>query len=422
MHRLTLTDRKIKALKPAKAGERPILWDALVPSFGIRSTDKGSHTFGVVARFGSSKHPTWRAIGDVRTVALPDARATARTWLTQLKSGIDPRAVEEAKRKAEEEKRRAEEGAAQAIFGAVVEVFLAEYVHGRKLRTTAAIERRIRNELLPHWADRSVHTITRDDVEDLLLRIVKRPALRYAHSILDDCKMFFGWLVDVVDRRKPYKLQASPCDRIKPTKLIGPKNIRTRVLGDQELRTLWKAADTVGYPIGPLVQMLALTGCRLNEVAGARWREIGNELWVVPAERFKSNAEHRVPITPALATLLSSLPRFKSGECLFSFCFGKTPVANFSSAKRQIDEHMGDVQHWSFHDIRRTVRTRLAALRVPDHVAEVAIGHGRKGLARVYDQHRYDTEVRDAMTAWSNMLRNIVAPAPNVVALDSARA
>ena len=41
------------------------------------------------------------------------------------------------------------------------------------------------------------------------------------------------------------------------------------------------------------------------------------------------------------------------------------------------------------HDIRRTVRTRLSSLRVSERVAEMVIGHGKKGLARVYDQHEF---------------------------------
>jgi integrase len=61
------------------------------------------------------------------------------------------------------------------------------------------------------------------------------------------------------------------------------------------------------------------------------------------------------------------------------------------------------------HDLRRTVRTRLSELRVPEHVAELVIGHARKGLARIYDQHRYADEMREALQAWAVRLRAIVA-------------
>jgi integrase len=73
---------------------------------------------------------------------------------------------------------------------------------------------------------------------------------------------------------------------------------------------------------------------------------------------------------------------------------------------------------WVIHDLRRTLRTHLSALRIPDHIAEMVIGHGRQGLQRVYDQHRYLDEMREALTLWSARLRSIVEPPPaNVVAI-----
>jgi hypothetical protein len=39
------------------------------------------------------------------------------------------------------------------------------------------------------------------------------------------------------------------------------------------------------------------------------------------------------------------------------------------------------------------MRTHLSALQVPDAVAEMVIGHGRKGLQRVYDQHQYGDDL-----------------------------
>ena len=49
MPKRTLTDRFLKSLKPAGAGKRYIEWDALVPSLGVRVTDKGKITFVLVA-------------------------------------------------------------------------------------------------------------------------------------------------------------------------------------------------------------------------------------------------------------------------------------------------------------------------------------------------------------------------------------
>jgi hypothetical protein len=64
------------------------------------------------------------------------------------------------------------------------------------------------------------------------------------------------------------------------------------------------------------------------------------------------------------------------------------------------------------------MRTRLSSLRIPSEIAEMCIGHAKKGLARIYDQHAYETEMREAMNAWAGLLRSIVSPTPsNVIAI-----
>ena len=51
------------------------------------------------------------------------------------------------------------------------------------------------------------------------------------------------------------------------------------------------------------------------------------------------------------------------------------------------------------------------------------IGHGRKGIQRVYDQHTYEAEMREALELWAARLRDIVTPPPsNVVRLKKERA
>src|SRR5262249_20886171 len=131
---------------------------------------------------------------------------------------------------------------------------------------------------------------------------------------------------------------------------------------------------------------------------------------------FKSNATHLVPLSGQAIGVLESLPRFLKGDRLFSTTFGEKPVGGFSKAKARLDvrlkEQLGTVPPWVIHDIRRTVRTGLASLRVPDMVAEMIIGHGRKGLQRVYDQHTYEAEMREALEMWAARLRDIVTPPP----------
>jgi hypothetical protein len=53
------------------------------------------------------------------------------------------------------------------------------------------------------------------------------------------------------------------------------------------------------------------------------------------------------------------VPRFNSGDHVFSTTFGKSPVRGFSALKRRLPALDGE---WVIHDIRRSVRTNLSAL------------------------------------------------------------
>src|SRR4029077_14434745 len=90
MAKRVLNDRIIKALKPAAAGTRREIWDALVPGLGIRVTETGAKSFVLATRYPGAKNPTRRALGGYGELTLEQARAKAREWLRLIEKGIDP--------------------------------------------------------------------------------------------------------------------------------------------------------------------------------------------------------------------------------------------------------------------------------------------------------------------------------------------
>lgn len=62
------------------------------------------------------------------------------------------------------------------------------------------------------------------------------------------------------------------------------------------------------------------------------------------------------------------------------------------------------------HDLRRTVRSGLSALRVPHNVAEAVLAHRQGGVVGTYDTHQYLDERREALTAWAERIADIVNP------------
>jgi integrase len=411
----TLTDRAIKSLgkKPAKPGKTYDVPDAIVPGLAVRVMPSGLRSFVLITRFPGRRNPTRRSLGAYGAITLDTARERARVWLDLIRRGIDPRV--------EEERQRTDELRKQAhTFAAVAEEFIK--VHVSKTRQAAAVELSIRKEFIARWGERPIAGITWHDILTVIDAAVGRGAPYQAHNLLAYAKSLFNWAVS----RPDYGLETSPCDRLKPKQIIGKKQARQRILSDAEIRALWSSAETMGYPYGPLIKLLLITGQRLNEVARASWGEfdLDKRLWSIPAERMKAGAAHTVPLTAEAIKVLQELPRFK-GDRLFSTTYGEVPVNGFSKAKNRLDdlmaERLGTVEEFRFHDIRRTMRTGLSALPVPDMVRELVIAHAQPGLHKVYDQHKYDDEKRHALNLWAVAMRDIVEPAP-VVALSKARA
>jgi len=411
--RRLLADKFVRGLRPAAPGQRDRYWDSKVPGFGVQVTDRGAKSFIVYARI--QKVPVRLFLGDASKMGLAAARKKARAWLDLIEQGVDPREVARQAELAAQRSRR-------TTFAAVCEAWLAEAVRDQQ-RKAAEVERDVRREFVARWGNRPIAEITALDVRNAI-REVKARAPAQARNLLGYAKRLFGWAV----AQHAFGLDESPAERLRPKDIVGKKTVRHRVLTDAELCALWRAAGRLSYPLGPLFQVLALTGQRKSEVAEARWREfdLQKRLWTIPAERMKGEAAHVVPLVDEVIAILNALPRFKKGDHLFSTTYGAKPVNGFSKAKARLDAAMaaelgGPADPFVIHDVRRTMRTGLSALPIPDNVRELVIAHARPGLHKVYDQFAYLEEKRHALTLWAARLRSIVEPPPdNVVALRGA--
>lgn len=362
-----LTEAMLDGLRPQ--AKRYIVMDSVAAGLGVRVSTSGRKAFVMVARF-SGKNPTIRSLGKI---TLDEARDKAHAWRKQLTRGVDPKRPN------------------ASSFGSTAEKFFDHIRHQRRAHDA---ERIVRRELKAWW-NKPLSSITRRDVIDAIDAVKVRGRDCMAHHLLAHMRRVFNYAIG------RDMLEYSPCDRLRASSLIGERVVRKRVLSDDEILALWRASERIGYPYGPLWQLLLVTGQRRSDVANARWSEfdIDNSIWTIPPERFKSDSTHIVPLTQLAKDIIATLPR--EGDKLFC-------VNGFGKAKERLDRNMGRPVPFVIHDLRRTVRTRLSSLRVPSEVAEMVIGHGKKGLARVYDQHHYLPEMRDALERWDECLRSII--------------
>ena len=142
------------------------------------------------------------------------------------------------------------------------------------------------------------------------------------------------------------------------------------------------------------------------------WSEVDGATWTIPPERAKNRIENRVPLGPMALETLEQAKVFSTAGCDFVFPSSyKTDHALSRAAMgKAINRHwseMGIETAFTPHDLRRTVRTGLAALGVSDVVAERVLGHKLQGLLAVYNRHSYDQEKRQALQLWEAHLATI---------------
>jgi integrase len=250
-----------------------------------------------------------------------------------------------------------------------------------------------------------------------------------AGALLTLIKRFFAWAIDA----QVYGLTASPCDRLKVKSVAGEMRSRDRRLNDNEVFAFWRATGRMGHPVGSVYRVLLLAGLRLNEAAELSWPEVGDDVITIPASRMKGRegkaVEHSVPLTQAMQDVIASVPRIKGAPFLFSLKAGKKPVTMTGTMKADLDRRMlrtlralahrrGEDHHavelppWVNHDLRRTVRSGLSALRVPHNVAEAVLAHRPPGIVGTYNLHQYADEKREALEAWAQHVASIVEPQP----------
>jgi integrase len=390
MPRVKLTKTVIDALPiPTKD---IVHWDIGCPGFGVKVTPKGRKVFIVLFRTaGAGLRLRKYTIGSYGQVTLNQARVTAQKVFAAKLEGRDLAAEKKASRR-------------RMIADRVddlLEAFIAQHVSQN--RTAPEISRMLRREVGSAWGSRSIHEISKRDVIDIVNAIEQRGAPVAANKALKSIKTFFRWCIGraVLDR--------SPADGVPlPAKQVA----RDRVLSDVELAQIILAARQIGGPYGDIVEVLALTGQRREEVARCTWDEIDlkTRTWKLSSDRTKNAKSHEVHLSDPVIAVLSRAQ--KQGKFVFSRS-GDNSFQDFSSAKREIDDLSG-VIGWRLHDLRRTCVSGMARLGVAPHVADKILNHQAgtiSGVAAVYQRHDFLAERREALAKWGTHVRQIIGTA-----------
>jgi integrase len=412
-------------------------FDAAFPGLALRITDKGRKSWSLFYRLnGRLRRFT---IGRYPAIKPAQARRDAIAALERVRQGIDP---------AEEKRTRRDTRSPEVeTFDALARDYLDRHV---KRNSAAATYQEAKRDLgynvLPKWRNRTLASITRRDVVDLIDGLVARGVEVQANRTLARLRALFNWAVEK-DR-----LPASPADRVKPpTK----ERSRDRALADDEIRWFSHGCDEIGWPFGPICKLLLLTAQRRDEVGGMRWSELDldERTWTQPRQRAKSDRGHEVPLSDAAIDILRSLPRVVATDALVFTTTGTTAASGFGNAKRRLDAAMVkarrrslglpeededyrkaiglppdkplpvEIPDWRLHDLRRTAATGMARLKIPPHVVDKILNHSGgeiRGVAAVYNRFAYLEERRAALQTWGQFVDSLISP-PQLNVLSLAK-
>jgi integrase len=395
-----LTVKALENIKPCEA--RKEIPDGLVRGLFFIMQPSGKASWAV--RYRATGQPRKLTLGTYPAIDLKAARDLGAEALVKVARGDDPAAEKQAAKIAERVP------ANHDLVEKVAEQFIVRHIRATMRPSWAReAERMVRKEIIGAWKGRKLCEIRKADIHALLDSIVDRPAPIVANRTLATFRRMCSWA------RQRGMIETSPCADVEPP---APEKSRDRVLSGEELRIVWQASEALGWPFGALVQLLILTGQRLAEVAEMRWSEIDftSKTWTLPKERCKNGQAHQIPLSPQALAILESLPHIV-GERDFVFTTnGKTAVSGFSKARARLGAALPDAPHWTFHDLRRTAATGMAALGVNIPVIERVLNHvsgSFAGIVGVYQRHGFDDEKRRALDAWAAHVERLLSGKPD---------
>jgi integrase len=420
--------KNIRAGRPPELAQREEhYYDPALPNFYIRLLNTGVATWTVQwKRLGRQKKI---AIGNVLVLDRPEAITSAKQLLAKMTLGLlDPH-----------EARRERMRANKVTFATLVPVFLERKIRQGKLRPSTSREWK---HYLTGYHFEPLHNLPIDEITGEQIQTqIDQVAIQSGNTSSVNCwavmSVFFKWAHKTGKLPKGHH---NPMLNVEQPKRNAP---RERVLTDDEIRLIWKTCEAwevqaihdrqirasgttyrarqvhgrkgrETHPDFPReVMLLFLTGCRAQEIGDLQWSEVDldNGELSIPAARIKNEKDLCNPLSDLAVQILRRVERRPDRDNIFGYA--TRAGHNIAGTQYKINKRIADAggtppKNWTIHDIRRTVRSNLSALKVPKDIAERLLGHRREKIVDTYDKYEQWPEKRQALAMWEARLRAII--------------
>lgn len=402
----SLTDALVQNLKPTRGQEgwREIV-DGGCRGLYLRISPSGEKVWAMRAKIGGKRQR--HTLGGYPTVSLGEARNRAKEYRSAGRDGMRPQEID-AKRKAASMTMTI----AHAEYLAAMEAALRP--HTKRLKRDM-----FAHHIEPQIGSRLIGSIRKLDIVEVGEAVAAKGFATQVNRVYSEVMALLRWC-----EQKGY-IDAVPSLRRKDMQKVGAakERPRNRTLTDAEVVALWNQIAGMGDLTSDFARLLLLTGQRLSEVREMTWEEIdlGQALWVIPGSRYKTSLDHAVPLSDPVLRILRA--RWTDGAKGYVLAGTKEGQAfnGHASAMKRIRKKFDGRADFTWHDLRRTMRSKLSHLGVEERTAEMTIGHLPQGMVKVYDMHERLDERRAALDAWAEFVERLVNGGSNVIPFAAAQ-
>lgn len=307
----------------------------------------------------------------------------------------------------------------------LVELYLTQFIEDRKingkkisgarnLKGQSEVRRTLYNDPVRVLGKKTASQVNRKDVINLVMEIVNRGSNVQAGNVLREFSAAFEFSIGLGyfddSFANPALLAKSSLSQtgIRLTSQRGKRN-----LSEQELLKLllWLPQSAYTLTQKNVIRLALWTGCRTGEICAAKWSDFDLEKGTWHLKATKTDVERFVQLSTQAVAFLKQLT-LVTGDYLFASSKTGKPIQQKTLTEQAWHMRKNgkalDIENWTPHDLRRTVRTGLSKLGCRNEVAEAVLGHSRKGIEGTYDLHQYESECKAWLQKWADYMDKLV--------------
>jgi integrase len=404
---MALTHSALQALKPRDKNYAVSDRDGLF----IEVLTSGAMVWRYKYRFAGKREKL--TIGPYPAIGLAQARTLRNEAAALLALGQSP-----AREKQSSKARQRLDAARATRFEELAQRWFAQEVAPRSAGWQYNVQNWLKLDIYPALGQRDPRTITRDQIDAVIQKVVKRGAPNSAAKVQAILKKIFQYAED------EHEVDGDPTAKIKPVKT--PDATNHRPLAIKEIKPFLLALDAdEGRLVSKLaIRLLMLTLTRKDELRLAKWPEfdLDNGIWEIPGHRMKGRRDHLVFLSRQVIDILEQLKplSYLDGYIFPGHSTRSKPIGH-TTINSVIDRLEINGGRFVPHGFRATASTIFNEAGFRHDAIERQLAHVETNRVRaVYNKAEYAQERQRMLQWWADYIDSL-KQGSNVIPLKANR-